>query len=1044
MMTASPDKLDLLRAHFFNRTDRIAAMMPWGKPHPIEGGNHLEGLLSAHILGDEVPKAQAWFTNKRGSRSIQKGRFKLGSYAPCTKGNTRWLCLDFDGQGHANDIADPTAAVLSAHNLCAKEKLDGYIERSGGGHGWHLWVFFSEPLPAKLARRLGFILAPEDAPLVSGGYADARRAKGIEIFPKQSRVKKGGGYGSMVWLPWWSGSKGGASQFHRLEGSELVPFTPQMLTPVDRPTVEEVCKKYGKKPTKATRSKPAPQIADEDLMAILRQADEEQAQTQDSTDPSPNPMAQSWADWRTKVAAVLPLEKIYGPYLTGNKSGDGWLECRDPASPTGDRTPSAGVADGTGKAARGTFSSFRSGTTLSVFDFMVAHGQAKDFKEAVRKVASYTSIPTPDSRRASGSSPANPTTTTLPNPYPQIVVNKRQVRETILDAQAILRAANARKPTLFKRSGRVVRIVNVDNRLEIETLDETAMYGVLLRIADWVRETDDGTYDSAPAHEVSRDMITNVDPELPNLDAVITAPVLDQHGNIVATPGYHRESGLWYHKTPNFDLPPIPANPTDLEVAQAKSLILDHLLVDFPFVGQSDRAHAVALLFLPFVRRMIKGPTPIHLVEAPSVGSGKSLLADVIHRIATGTEAEVTTMGRDDEETRKKITSVLSAGKPIVLIDNIKTALDSADLAAAITSEIWQDRLLGQTKIIWLPNRSVWVVTGNNPNLSLEIARRCVRIRILPKEERPWLRDNFKHPQLKLWVGGERVRLAHAVLVCLSVWIARGLPVGTATLGSFESWAQVMGGILDTIGIPGFLEDTDALYESADLEGHEWREFVDEWWDIYGRDPVPAGDLLHLARERSLLLSVLGSKSERSQAIRLGKALSANRDRQFNGRKIEVASKFRNQNLWKLVAQGDEQEDDTCDGDQQGMFAAQKIGRVDDIHTNSHTDIHQKIPAPSLGNMDVEDVGDVSLSYAQGDPNSSNQNTYHVPRAHKKGPENIPTPPHIHNPKEDRIVNPGDMGVEVDFRYPHVQNLNSKPREVDLADFTEEADREEL
>ena len=42
----------------------------------------------------------------------------------------------------------------------------------------------------------------------------------------------------------------------------------------------------------------------------------------------------------------------------------------------------------------------------------------------------------------------------------------------------------------------------------------------------------------------------------------------------------------------------------------------------------------LAALLLPFVRRMVHGPTPLHLIESPSPGTGKSLLAKVISKIA--------------------------------------------------------------------------------------------------------------------------------------------------------------------------------------------------------------------------------------------------------------------------------------------------------------------------------------------------------------------------------------------------------------------------
>ncbi len=39
-------------------------------------------------------------------------------------------------------------------------------------------------------------------------------------------------------------------------------------------------------------------------------------------------------------------------------------------------------------------------------------------------------------------------------------------------------------------------------------------------------------------------------------------------------------------------------------------------------MDEADRAHALALLLLPYARDLIDGPTPNHLAESPEPGSG--------------------------------------------------------------------------------------------------------------------------------------------------------------------------------------------------------------------------------------------------------------------------------------------------------------------------------------------------------------------------------------------------------------------------------------
>ena len=160
-------------------------------------------------------------------------------------------------------------------------------------------------------------------------------------------------------------------------------------------------------------------------------------------------------------------------------------------------------------------------------------------------------------------------------------------------------------------------------------------------------------------------------------------------------------------------------------------------------MSEAERAHALALLLLPFVRPMISGPTPLHMVEKPAPGTGATLMVDAISIIATGTSASVMVEGRDEDEWRKRLTAKLREIPSILLIDNLRRQLDASAVAAALTAPYWEDRLLGKSEMVRFPIRCVWIATGNNPQFSNEIARRMVRIRLDPHEDQPWLREGL-------------------------------------------------------------------------------------------------------------------------------------------------------------------------------------------------------------------------------------------------------------------------------------------------------------
>ena len=859
-------RVALLHQYFFNRQDFVAVKSQKGHPFPVapQQGN-LKALLEAHVLGRRVPQVKAQRLTRNSAKLIE-GHFRVGSYAPALDGTTRWLCIDFDGAGHSHPLKSPTDAALDTLDNFKKKKLPAYLEKSGGGHGWHIWCFFSEPVCAASVRKLGLAMAPRNARLLSGGMAQPEKSVGIEVFPKQNKPPANG-YGNMVYLPWWHGAPAGASQFyaydHRHGLLHADPHVPEAFET----------------------------IVPEDLYWVVLAYEE----------PRPDvrfPAAsREWGQWREMALEALDLGSVYGNLLTGVKNGENWLQCRDPLSPTGDRDPSASVATGGGKAEKGAFHSFIRAQTCSVFDFLVQTGKASSFKEALRLVAELSGVrlPVGDSQLPAPTTPTIPTNgtpssqdtggdgTRCARSLSSIQVNNRQFRDIIEDAWNTLTVVN-QPPRYFRREGEIVRVAHDLAGPKIERMGENAILGMLGRIADWVTVNGPEASNTNPPVLVARDMLAYIDPRLPRLQTVTTVPVFGKSGELLDQPGYHAGDRNWFEPGESLkNLPAVSREPTPQEIESAKALILDDLLVDFPFVDDSDRCHYLALLCLPFMRRMITSCTPLHLIEAPTMGSGKGLLCGIVSMLLTGTEGVVGAYPQNEDERQKRLTSQLSSGKPLILLDNAseKRELDSPVLASILTSFYWSDRVLGHNKMITLTNQAVWIMTGNNPRMTMELARRCVRVRIDPKRDKPWRRKGFRHPALLEWVGENRPQLLHAILTLIQAWVAAGKPHGNVRLGSFEDWAACMGGMMEVIGVPGFLGNLDSLYEEADLEGRAWRAFIQAWWEAFGTTPMRVRELNEFCNKGDFLNAVRGDKSPRSQETRLGYALARNRDRVF-------------------------------------------------------------------------------------------------------------------------------------------------------------------
>jgi superfamily II DNA or RNA helicase len=118
-----------------------------------------------------------------------RGRHTVGVY-PMLADETCWfLAADFDKTTWRNDAA----AFLQA---CAARGVPAALERSRSGQGAHVWIFFAEPTPTSVARRLGAHLvteAMERNPDI--GFASYDR-----FFPSQDNMPSGG-FGNLIALP---------------------------------------------------------------------------------------------------------------------------------------------------------------------------------------------------------------------------------------------------------------------------------------------------------------------------------------------------------------------------------------------------------------------------------------------------------------------------------------------------------------------------------------------------------------------------------------------------------------------------------------------------------------------------------------------------------------------------------------------------------------------------------------------------------------------------------------------------------------------------
>jgi hypothetical protein len=454
-------------------------------------------------------------------------------------------------------------------------------------------------------------------------------------------------------------------------------------------------------------------------------------------------------------------------------------------------------------------------------------------------------------------------------------------------SQAILQAAKKtnKVPLIFVRGRELIRLV-FDNektkQAQLVTFDGKSLLTHLTERILFQREKEEKEETIIADKDINAELcsliLERTTLDFPPIKDIIRLPVLSPTGLILKS-GYH-ESLEAYVDIGRLKIQ-VPETPTEQELSDAKSLIFDNLFHDFPFLDDSSKANALALGLLPFLRPIIDGPTPPHLLTATSPRTGKSLLVTLLSTIATGGDFEMITPCEREEEWKKTINSVLMRSPSIICIDNVNKTLDSASLASVWTRTNFSERILGTNKQSNLRNHAVWTITANNPQVSEELTKRCVWIGLDAKMENPEERKDFLHKRIVEWAKKNRKNLVTAFLTIIQSWHVAGQPIGSnpPRMGGFEAWVDVMSGILEHLNVEGFLQNKKELVQRASSESNEWKMFVSAWWEEHADGKMKVSDLRALADEIEVLGSVLGDKSERSQSTRLGKALQKNHTR---------------------------------------------------------------------------------------------------------------------------------------------------------------------
>lgn len=387
------------------------------------------------------------------------------------------------------------------------------------------------------------------------------------------------------------------------------------------------------------------------------------------------------------------------------------------------------------------------------------------------------------------------------------------------------------------------------------------------------------------------------------LDAIARAPFIRRDGSICDRAGYDRVSRVLF--VPSAEYPAIPRDPGHADALSALERVRE-VFHQFPWTADVFESGFLAHV-LSEVGRLAFNRSPMFFYNAPSSGTGKTLLQKAASIIAHGSIPALRPWVSNADEIRKTIYASLLAGDRSLLFDNVPDGfkIRSSELCAAITAESWQDRKLGASEVHVVPNRAVFSASGNNVNPAGDLARRSIIIRLDANTEHLEQR-RFDIEDIEEYLIRNRPALLVDVLTVIRAYHdqpdqALTMPV---KLPSFEQWSHFVREPLIWLGQP---DPVETQKREADDDKKNLGATFEMLRARFGGGEFSALLIAHTAggladQAGQLTQAMMGAGcAEPNSPSKVGYWLRSARDKVFNGYKLVTVGHTSVGVQWKFI-----------------------------------------------------------------------------------------------------------------------------------------------